>query len=306
MRAGLGPSLAFRKHVLPRLGDADIVEVQWPSMLGIVPTVRAATTAPITYLTHDVRSEALASLAVSRPFDKANAVAGLKLARVAAQELRALRAADYVLCCRESERNALRRLGVRRVEVHLPPFAPGPARPDRVSSGPLVLGFVADMTRIENVRSVHWFLSAVWPAVRQAHQDGVELHIFGRHDEVVEVPGVRWHGWIDDLAGAYARMDVAVAPLRIRGGIKVKVGEALSHGVPVIGSSIAVDGYPELIRDVVATADSPAEWVAATRSLAATRPAPDVLQKAMREAFDFAAVAHRHFDVYEDLVAARG
>lgn len=54
---------------------------------------------------------------------------------------------------------------------------------------------------------------------------------------------VRVLGWIADLTPEYARHRLVVAPLRYGAGVKGKIGEALSHGVPTVTTPIGVEGY---------------------------------------------------------------
>ena len=54
--------------------------------------------------------------------------------------------------------------------------------------------------------------------------------------------GVVFRGWVPELDDVYAHARVAIAPLRYGAGIKGKVGEAMSYGVPVVGTSVAMEG----------------------------------------------------------------
>lgn len=53
-------------------------------------------------------------------------------------------------------------------------------------------------------------------------------------------------GPFESAADIYPHTSVALAPLRFGGGLKIKVIEALVHGVPVAGTDCAFDGIPEL------------------------------------------------------------
>jgi hypothetical protein len=53
-------------------------------------------------------------------------------------------------------------------------------------------------------------------------------------------------GPFDNPSDIYPYASVALAPLRFGGGLKIKVIEALVHGVPVAGTECAFDGIPEL------------------------------------------------------------
>ncbi len=59
---------------------------------------------------------------------------------------------------------------------------------------------------------------------------------------VAEDPRIRAHGFVDDLDELYRRCRLFVAPLTVGGGIKIKILEALAHGVPVVTTPIGAEG----------------------------------------------------------------
>jgi glycosyltransferase involved in cell wall biosynthesis len=76
---------------------------------------------------------------------------------------------------------------------------------------------------------------------------GVELHLVGG-DAPEEVQamgtreGVHFHGYVPDLVPLLQSSRVALAPLRYGAGVKGKVNQALSHGLPVVATPCAVEG----------------------------------------------------------------
>lgn len=72
-------------------------------------------------------------------------------------------------------------------------------------------------------------------------------------------PGVEPLGWCDDLATFWAAADVVLVPLRVGGGIKVKVLEALRAGALTVTTPIGAEGLPAAARDaLLIAADGPA------------------------------------------------
>jgi|GEM_PF-3505920 len=63
-------------------------------------------------------------------------------------------------------------------------------------------------------------------------------------------------GPFNSPADIYPHASVALAPLRIGAGLKIKVVEALVHGVPVAGTACAFDGIPELPPEVFMQVES--------------------------------------------------
>ena len=97
-----------------------------------------------------------------------------------------------------------------------------------------------------NVDAAIWIAREILPLVRQ-HRPDVTLRLVGADAPpsvlaLGALEGVEVVGWVADLAPEYARARVAVAPLRFGAGLKGKVGEALSYGVPLVLTTIAAEG----------------------------------------------------------------
>ena len=72
------------------------------------------------------------------------------------------------------------------------------------------------------------------------------LHLIGSRmpDEVRDLqgPGVQIHGFVADLQPWLDGSRVSVAPLRYGAGVKGKVNQAMSHGLPVVATTCAAEG----------------------------------------------------------------
>lgn len=105
--------------------------------------------------------------------------------------------------------------------------------------------FVGGFDHPPNIDAVTWAAREVMPLVRERCPEAV-LHVVGSNptDEVLRLDGdgVEVHGWVADLEPVYAAARVTVAPLRFGAGVKGKVGESLGAGVPVVGTTVAVEG----------------------------------------------------------------
>ncbi len=126
--------------------------------------------------------------------------------------------------------------------------------------------FVGGFRHGPNVDGVCWFVEAVMPKLR-ARRPGLVLHIAGSDitDAVVALaaPDVTVHGWVADLGGLLSRMRLSVAPLRYGAGFKGKVATSLNHGVPVVGSAMALEGTGLAVGPGVALADDADAFVEA-------------------------------------------
>jgi glycosyltransferase involved in cell wall biosynthesis len=62
---------------------------------------------------------------------------------------------------------------------------------------------------------------------------------------------------VPDLSHLYNQVRVGIAPLRFGAGLKGKVLEAMAYGVPMVASSIAIEGVPAESGQDVWVADEP-------------------------------------------------
>lgn len=85
-------------------------------------------------------------------------------------------------------------------------------------------------------------LQEVWAHPLRAM--GYDLVIAGFGSEGLGGETVRSFGPVDAVEDFYARVDLVLAPVESGGGMKVKVIEALSRGLPVLADEHAVDGLP--------------------------------------------------------------
>ena len=89
-----------------------------------------------------------------------------------------------------------------------------------------------------NIAGINWFLKEVLPFL-----ENTEIHIIGKIcTEIGDYEKVVKHGMVDDLNDFYNRAKVAICPMLSGTGIKIKVIEALSYGIPVVTNRRGVDG----------------------------------------------------------------
>jgi glycosyltransferase involved in cell wall biosynthesis len=166
-----------------------------------------------------------------------------------------LRGVGNVLAIQREEAAVFRRLvpQARVVVVPVPFDRPQRVRPAVVASRRCV--FVASGS-FHNVDGLQWFLDECWGLIRNAVA-GATLSIYGSVCfRLRAMPdGAIAYGVVDDVTDAYAAASVALIPLRVGSGLKVKILEALAHGVPAVTTSVGAQGLahysppPFLVED---------------------------------------------------------
>jgi glycosyltransferase involved in cell wall biosynthesis len=127
--------------------------------------------------------------------------------------------------------------------------------------------FVGDLGYAPNTDGVEWFLTAVWPLVRQQVPDAA-LDIVGRKAPPrIAIAngrdGVEIHGFLPDLEPVYRTASVSVVPLRAGSGTRLKILESLAREVPVVSTRVGAFGIAAGREHGVERADTPTAFAEA-------------------------------------------
>lgn len=175
------------------------------------------------------------------------------------QELGLAARADYVFAVSNSERDVLvqccpsaRVLVVSNIHQTHETTTPFPRRTDLV--------FLGGFLHTPNVDAVRYFAAEVWPRVQSSLPDARFVVIGSDPPESIrELAGGRIvvTGYVPDLTPLLEKARVSVAPLRYGAGVKGKINTAMSHGVPVVTTSLGAEGMQLSDGEDVLLADEP-------------------------------------------------
>ncbi len=105
--------------------------------------------------------------------------------------------------------------------------------------------FLGIMDWTPNVEAVNWFLESIFPEILLKIPQAT-FHIAGKYSEgKVEwknKKNVQVHGFVPDLAEFMQNTGIFVAPLLSGSGVKIKVMEAMSFGMPCVLTSKGAEG----------------------------------------------------------------
>jgi GT2 family glycosyltransferase len=168
--------------------------------------------------------------------------------------------ADAIVCVSRDEAAFFERSGAPDVRVQTP-WLRQASLTDGTLAGRADIGLVAGWLAgagSPNGDALEWFASEVLPLIAK-EVPWVRLRVTGTLPsslQHLEGLHVRAEGFVDDLAGFYRHLRVAVAPLRFGAGVKLKTVEAVQHGVPVVATSVGAEGL-ESLGDAVVVRDAP-------------------------------------------------
>lgn len=132
------------------------------------------------------------------------------------------------------------------------------------------LVFIGGYGHPPNSDAIRWIAGEILPKLREALPD-IRVHVLGdmpdtaRHE--LATPGLEFHGRVAELAPWLDHCLATLAPLRFGAGVKGKINMSMSHGVPVIATTIAVEGMRLTDGTNVLVADDASAYANAVQRL---------------------------------------
>ena len=182
-------------------------------------------------------------------------------------EAGACRQSGHVIVVSEKDASSLRKMfAVSRVSavptgVDVDYFKPGPAGDVPATD----LAFVGSMDWLPNVDGILYFSRGILPLIRRRKPD-CTLAVVGRNPprEIVELglrdSRIRVTGTVADIRPYFWNSSISIVPLRIGGGTRLKIFEAMAAGVPVVSTSIGAEGLPVSAGQDCYLADPPQDF----------------------------------------------
>ncbi|AXA84700.1 hypothetical protein DCD74_08380 [Lysobacter oculi] len=179
--------------------------------------------------------------------------------RIRGMELAAARMADVTVLVSVKEKQTLQSLHAEgRYAVVSNIHRPMRGEPGSAEGRSGVV-FVGGTQHLPNREALAWLSAGIMPAIR-ARCPGTTVHVVGDvllgEQADFSADGLQFHGRVPDLAPIYDACIAAIAPLRSGAGVKGKINSAMSHGLPVIATTLAIEGMGLVHGEDVLVADS--------------------------------------------------
>ena len=217
-------------------------------------------------------------------------------------ERRAVQRFDLVLAVSDADRQTLQRIcAPLRSPVHVVPTGVDTTyfAPSEIEPRPTHMVFTGSMDWLPNEDGMLFFVREVLPLIRQK-EPAATLSIVGRAptpavQRLASEAGIEVTGRVDDVRPHIGRGSVYVVPLRIGGGTRLKIFEALAMGKAVVSTTVGAEGLPVQDGDHLRIADDPREFANAVLQLFADDDARERLgcnaRQLVVQRYDWAAAA---------------
>jgi len=256
----------------------DIIQVESSRLFGFA----FATDAPIVLDEHNVESELLERMHQGERSFVRRAYYRLESDRYRVLEETAWASADAVAVTSQRESALVGKRSPQTLVRVVPNgvdssyFAPRDTEVD-----PAMVVFVGLLSYRPNFEGVQWFVDEVLPRIHRTRPDTVVVVVGGSNrpesNKMLSRPGVILTGWVPDVRTYLARAAVVVVPIRMGGGTRLKVVEALSMRKPVVSTALGSEGIDVRNESELLIADDPDEFAASTCRLLRDRDFADRL-----------------------------
>lgn len=195
--------------------------------------------------------------------------ARMTAARLRRHEEHVFAHADRVIVCSDVEAPLVRSVPGSREPAVIPNGvdATGTFIPGKGDPVPGRIAFFGKLDYYPNTDAVEYLAAEILPRIR-AELPEAEVDVIGPDPppglRALERPGsgIRITGRVHDIPAALSSASVVVVPLRLGGGTRLKILEALALGLPVVSTSIGAEGLDlEPGRDLI-LADDPGAFAA--------------------------------------------
>lgn len=200
-----------------------------------------------------------------------------------------VRCADHVLTVSEADRNYFtayaspEKITVVPTGVDVDYFRPAAAlaKPDS-------LVFTGSMDWLPNEDAILYFAHGILPLLRQTIPSA-ELRVVGRKPSQrllrlgQQTLGINVVGEVQDIRPHVHNAALYVVPLRIGGGTRIKIFEAMAMGKAVVSTTVGAEGLPVRHNENIILADDPVDFAREVARLLRDREAREKIGEAARQ-----------------------
>jgi glycosyltransferase involved in cell wall biosynthesis len=220
--------------------------------------------APVVLFQHNVETMLWRRMATTESSPLRKLSYSIEAWKMSAYETRTLRRFQHVIAVSEQDRDAMLTLssgcpitvvptGVDTEQYQVAPSASG---------HPPVIVFTGSMDWEPNIDAMEFFCREVWPTILAAFPDA-RFQIVGRkpHPRVQRLasPSVEVTGTVASVIDYLRAATIVIVPLRIGGGTRLKIFEAMAMAKAMVSTSIGAEGLAVTNgRDLLIADDAPA------------------------------------------------
>ena len=262
------PSFDRRVREILETESFDLIQCEWTPYADLALRNRGQRDGrlPVLIATHNIETDILLRRALHETSLPRRKYFQAQAQRMERFERSVFASADFVVTVSERDEKRAVAWGARRTAVVSNGADTRRIQPT-VAQRPkgTELLFVGALDWFANIDAIAWFVTKIFPLLRSA-DPSIHLRVVGSrpHDRVRRlvdgVAGVTLIGEVEDVRPFFARSDVVVVPLRVAGGTRIKILEAMAAGKPLVSTSIGAEGLEVQHGVHLLLADQPVDF----------------------------------------------
>lgn len=197
---------------------------------------------------------------------------GMQAWKMARFEKKSFSSSGHVAAVTEEERETAQQWGASQTYLVSNGVDTEYLLPTGEAPEPDSLLFLGSLDWQPNRDALLYLLREILPKIQATHP-AATLRIVGRQpatklrEQTEGLPGVEWVGEVPDIRPYFARAAVVLVPLRIGGGSRIKILEAMSMAKAVVATHIGAEGLDVVSDTHCLIADSPADFAQSVAQL---------------------------------------
>lgn len=187
------------------------------------------------------------------------------------RELCLMRKVDAILSYNEAEHAVIASHNLRQDNIFKCPWVLTPHQPKTPFEKRFGIAFLGGYKHYPNVEAVNFFVKEVMPLIRAKRKD-IDFYIYGsdmpeEFSAFSPKDGIIAKGYVENLSDVFEGHRIFVAPLLSGAGVKGKVLEAISWGMPTVISPVAAESTGLVNGVSTFVVEKPKEWVEVIETL---------------------------------------
>jgi glycosyltransferase involved in cell wall biosynthesis len=245
-------SVPARRAIAKTLSDPslDLIIVDHLNAYGLVRGL--ARTARLMYVAHNVEAEVLRhQIEEMKGMSVTKVLRTIDHSKMVRVERELLKDSDRIVLIGSGD------LMLEAIQEHLPKVYIWPELPDEKEQkwqyqGSRKLLFVGSPGYFPNRDAIEWLINILMPKIYELDST-ITLHLVGSDVKAFAMatlpPNIRFEGFVSDvrLKELHAEADLFICPVILGAGIKIKVLEAASFGMPVLATAESLKGIDFLL-----------------------------------------------------------
>ena len=286
--------------------EPDIIILQWTQVILFIDLIRKLfPNASIVVIEEDVSYLSYERKASVEKKAYGKFKLNLLYRRLKLIELDALKKSNLIILNNEKDRKLLLDEGIDKNKTWVwSPFFHNYSYVSRNKVKSKDILFYGAMNRRENYLSALWFIENVMPKLQD---EGFRFIVAGNkpHESLQSKnnKSIIVTGFVDDIGAYFSNSLCLVAPLVLGAGIKIKILEAMSSGIPVLTNSIGIEGIKAVNYQDYVFCESPEEYVSNIRRLSENKNDRYLIngKSFINENYNYASDANRFSLILQDI-----